>query len=130
MDRVISLAPHVYCTTSWLVLNRVCRFLTYIHTPSWGGWRRLLGFQAAKVSSQGGKKGVDGEPGVSLVEFGSVVNGKERFDVCRIFLASLQLVSPLAARGLINRVSVWFTVGGAHRSPPLLLFPIQQAERS
>lgn len=28
----------------------------------------------------------------ALVDFGTVVAGKERFDVCRLFLASLQLV--------------------------------------
>lgn len=114
------------------MLNRVRRFLTYIHTPSRGGcWLFGAWCQAAEVSSRGGKeKGVDGEPGVSLVEFGSVVSGKERFDVCRIFLASLQLVSPLVVRGLINRITVWLSVGDAHRSPLLLLFPIQRAERS
>lgn len=32
------------------------------------------------------------EPELPLVDFGVVVAGKERFDVCRLFLASLQLV--------------------------------------
>lgn len=34
----------------------------------------------------------DVEPDLTLVNFGVVVAGKERFDVCRLFLASLQLV--------------------------------------
>lgn len=33
------------------------------------------------------------EPDLPLVDFGVVVAGKEHFDVCRLFLASLQLVS-------------------------------------
>ncbi|CAB1110484.1 unnamed protein product [Ectocarpus sp. CCAP 1310/34] len=33
------------------------------------------------------------EPEVPLVDFGTVVAGKERFDVCRLFLASLQLAN-------------------------------------
>ncbi|CAM9100993.1 unnamed protein product [Ectocarpus sp. 6 AP-2014] len=33
------------------------------------------------------------EPDVPLVDFGTVVAGKERFDVCRLFLASLQLAN-------------------------------------
>ena len=34
----------------------------------------------------------DAEADLPLVDFGAVVAGKERFDVCRLFLASLQLV--------------------------------------
>lgn len=37
--------------------------------------------------------GKGSQPGLPLVDFGVVVAGKERFDVCRLFLASLQLVS-------------------------------------
>lgn len=37
------------------------------------------------------------EPDVPLVDFGTVVAGKERFDVCRLFLASLQLVRERAS---------------------------------
>ncbi|CAN0483353.1 unnamed protein product, partial [Laminaria digitata] len=35
----------------------------------------------------------EAEPDLPLVDFGVVVGGKARFDVCRLFLASLQLVS-------------------------------------
>lgn len=35
----------------------------------------------------------EAEPDLPLVDFGVVVAGKEHFDVCRLFLASLQLVS-------------------------------------
>ena len=35
------------------------------------------------------------ETDLPLVDFGVVVGGKARFDVCRLFLASLQLVSPI-----------------------------------
>ncbi len=37
--------------------------------------------------------GKGSQPDIPLVDFGVVVAGKERFDVCRLFLASLQLVS-------------------------------------
>lgn len=38
----------------------------------------------------------EAEPDLPLVDFGVVVGGKARFDVCRLFLASLQLVSAVA----------------------------------
>ena len=38
----------------------------------------------------------EAEPDLPLVDFGVVVGGKARFDVCRLFLASLQLVSGIA----------------------------------
>lgn len=38
----------------------------------------------------------EAEPDLPLVDFGVVVGGKARFDVCRLFLASLQLVSAIA----------------------------------
>lgn len=52
----------------------------------------------------GDDDGKGAEPDLPLVDFGVVVAGKERFDVCRLFLASLQLVGHAHARclGVIN----------------------------
>ncbi|CAM9162341.1 unnamed protein product [Pylaiella littoralis] len=46
---------------------------------------------SAAASSEEGAKGA--EPDLPLVDFGVVVAGKEHFDVCRLFLASLQLAN-------------------------------------
>lgn len=48
---------------------------------------------ADKPAAKGQDKTEEAGADMPLVDFDVVVGGKERFDVCRLFLASLQLVS-------------------------------------
>lgn len=48
---------------------------------------------ADKPAAKGQENTEEAGADMPLVDFDVVVGGKERFDVCRLFLASLQLVS-------------------------------------
>lgn len=76
-----------------IVLTLPC-FVLVCHRGSFSFWFCQVAdnSDSSAALSEDGVNVKDAEAVLPLVDFGMVVAGKERFDVCRLFLASLQLV--------------------------------------
>eukprot|EP00903_Cladosiphon_okamuranus_P019919 g18306.t1 len=86
---------HVYGQS---VLSRVASVLTPAQrdratTAVKGTEAKVADSSDSSVASSGDDGNAGSELELPLVDFGVVVAGKERFDVCRLFLASLQLAN-------------------------------------